>query len=556
VGLALALFVATQYWVAWRMPFLGDDFVILDRVRDASFWDLWRTTGPHLFGWYRPVSRELHYWTLSRLAGTYEPAFHFVSFALWVALLTLFHRYVHRLAGARAAAIATAGAACLSVWGGPLVWIAGAQDLWMLTFGMAYLLAMDAGRTRLAALWLALALLSKESAVCFLAVAAAAAVARRGFARRKLAREFWPSLTIVTAWALMHPTLFGRITGHYISPVEASTRRSIPWAFSRALLATFGLDTIPRPEQGWDGAILLAVLACAPLLLIVLPAWKDRPPSAALPAKNLWWLGGVWALVGIGIALGPSLGWESYYAVIGLLGLWLLVGASLAGHRRWAIALVLAMGFVRAARATTPTWDWGSEWYQVRAGSLLRTLRGELQRAHPTLPPHARVYFTHIPNNVGLIAGDSPVLRVWYGDPTLEAHFLRDYRAPRPGEAPGRDMFFFYDGFDGLEELVPATEATRRSGLTKEAEDRYYNLATAMILGGEVLGAAREYLAIARGDPKRTDCAMFAAAAYQMAGRAAERDEGMALARAAGMSEPEIETKMRDLIAHFPRPRP
>src|SRR5262249_11951035 len=154
VVLALTLFVATQYWVAWTMPFLGDDFVILDRVRGASFWDLWRTSGPLLFGWYRPVSRELHFWVLRHLAGTHEPAFHLVSFALWVAVLALFHRYLHRLAGPRAAAIATAGAACLSMWGGPLIWIAGAQDLWMLTFGLAYLIAMENRRGRLAALWL------------------------------------------------------------------------------------------------------------------------------------------------------------------------------------------------------------------------------------------------------------------------------------------------------------------------------------------------------------------------------------------------------------------
>jgi hypothetical protein len=352
---------------------------------------------------------------------------------------------------------------------------------------------------------------------------------------------------------MVHPTLLGRIAGGSLSPAEASTRR---WALSRALLAIFDFDTTPAPDGGWDRPLLLGALACAPLLAILLPAWKEPDSSLPIPRKRLWLLGVTWSAAGIGVALGPSLGWHSYYAVIGLLGVWTLIGLSLANHRRWAIAVVIAMGLLRAARADTPTWDWGSEWYQARAGTIMRTLRAELLRAHPSMRPHTRVYFTHIPNNVGLIAGDSPVLRVWYGDPTLEAHFLRDYRARGPGEAPGPDLFFFYDGFDGLEELVPATEATRRAGLSKAAEDRYYNLATAMILGGEVLGAAREYLAIARGDPKRTDCAMFAAAAYQMAGRSAERDEAIRLARDSGMSEPEIEAKMRDLIAHFPRPRP
>ena len=288
VVFALALFLATQYWVAWTMPFLGDDFVILERVRNASFLDLWRTSGPLLFGWYRPVSRELHYWTLRHLAGTREAAFHSVSFALWVTLLTLFHRYLHRLAGPRAAAIATTGTACLSLWGGPLIWIAGAQDLWMLTFGMAYLLAMADDRRWLAVLWLGLALLSKESAVCFLLVAMAASAARRGFERREIVKEFWPSLVLIAVWAVLHPTLFGRIAGHYISPVEASTRRSVGWALSHALLSVLDFDTAPAPQGGWNQALLLSVLACVPLLLILLPAWKAPEPLTRLPPKRLW----------------------------------------------------------------------------------------------------------------------------------------------------------------------------------------------------------------------------------------------------------------------------
>ena len=537
------------------MPFLGDDFVILDRVRGASFWDLWRTTGPHLFGWYRPVSRELHYWTLSALAGTHERAFHFVAFALWIGILLLLHAYLHRLAGARAAAVATAGAACLSVWGAPLVWIAGSQDLWMLLFGFAYLLAMQRGRTRLAALWLVLGLLSKESAATFVVVALAEATARRGFARATILREFLPSFSVVIAWALIHPTLFGRITGHYLSPAEAGTRRSRIWALSRALLSVFDFDTVPAPEEGWDRALLFGALAALPLLVIVLPAWKNPEATSSLSRKRLWLLGGVWGVSGIAVALGPSLGWEAYYGIIGYLGAWLLLGLILAEHRRWAIALVITMGFLRAARASTPTWDWGSEWYQVRAGSLLKSLRAELQRAHPTLAPHTRVYFTHVPNNVGLIAGDSPVLRIWYGDPTLDAHFMRDFAIRGLADPPGQDLFFFYDGVNGLEELTPATDGVRRAGLTPAWQDRYYNLATALLYGGDLIGAAREYLAIARGDLHRTDCAMFAAAAYEMSGRAVERDQALRVARAAGMSEADIDQKMRDLVTHFPKVR-
>ena len=554
VAAALTLFLLTQYWLAWTMPFLGDDFVILDRVRGASFWDLWRTGGLPLFGWYRPVSRELHYWSLRSLFGTHEPAFHLTSFALWIAILVLFHRYVHRLAGAGVAAIAVGGAACLSAWGGPLVWIAGAQDLWMLFFSFAYLLAMESGRTLWAAPCLALALLSKESAATFVVVAFAADLCRGGVDRRALMRRYAPSLAVVALWASVHPTLFARMSGH-LSPAETATRPDRWWAAGRAALAIFDFDSAPKPENGWRSPLLFWAASCISLLVILAPAWKGEDPESGVPRARLLWLAGTWTVAGIAVALGPSLGWVSYYPIIGLLGAWFAIGLLLGRHRRIAFALVLIMGLLRAARTDTPTWDWGSEWYQLRAGSILRRLRIDLEARHPVLAPHTRAYFTHIPNNVGLIAGSSPVLRVWYGDPTLEAHFLRDYAVRAEGEPPGPDLFFFYDVERGLEELRQAAPDTRRMGLTAEGQARYYNLATMLLDGGNLTGGAREYLAIARGDCARTDCAMFAAAAYQVQGSTSERDEALSTARACGMSEPEIAQRMEDLLTHFPHVR-
>jgi len=550
----LIFFLLTQYWRAWSVPFVGDDFVILDRVSGASFWDLWRTKGPMLFGWYRPVSRELHYWIMQRLAGNHETAFHLVSLALWVSILCLLHRYLHTLVGSRVAAIAVAGAACLSVWGGPLIWIAGVQDLWMLLFGLAYLLASLSRRPRLAALWLSLAVLSKESAAVFVAVAIAADVSVNRLDLRKALRNQIPSILVLAGWALIHPTLFARVSGRYASSAETSPRPGLGWMVSRTLLAVFDLDTWPSPESGWGGAFLLGAVAAIPLLVILLPEWR-RMEAARPSRERRWRFAGVWSAIGVAVALGPSLGWHVYYAIIGLLGIWMGLAMFLSQHRRTAIAVIVLMGFLRAARADSPSWDWGTEWYQVRAGNILRSFRDELLSRHPSVPPHARIYFTHVPNNIGLIAGDSPAPRIWYPDSTLQAHFLRDYVVRDPSESRGPDYFFYFDSLRGLEELEPATSGVRREGLSPEWEARYYNLATVLLLGGDLDGAASEYLALARGDPRRTDCAMFAAAIFERVGRAKERDDALRSARASGMSEAETARQLSLLMSHFPRIR-
>ncbi|HEV8481875.1 MAG TPA: hypothetical protein VGR66_13915, partial [Candidatus Eisenbacteria bacterium] len=59
----LALFLWIAYGFGLRLAFINDDYFILDKVRSSSFVDLWK---PHdlVFNWYRPWSRELHYWLL------------------------------------------------------------------------------------------------------------------------------------------------------------------------------------------------------------------------------------------------------------------------------------------------------------------------------------------------------------------------------------------------------------------------------------------------------------------------------------------------------------
>src|SRR5262249_51834270 len=94
LALALAAFLLTQYRRALDMPFSGDDFLILERVRHASFLELFSREGARIFGWYRPISRELHYGLLTRVFGLHETPFHVASFLLWIGVMLAAFRFL------------------------------------------------------------------------------------------------------------------------------------------------------------------------------------------------------------------------------------------------------------------------------------------------------------------------------------------------------------------------------------------------------------------------------------------------------------------------------
>src|SRR5262245_40427288 len=86
---ALVAFVATQHASLFAIPFINDDYLFLDKVRRTGFLALW---APHdLVGnYYRPWSRELHFWALDRISGGVELPFHVANVLLWLATLTQF----------------------------------------------------------------------------------------------------------------------------------------------------------------------------------------------------------------------------------------------------------------------------------------------------------------------------------------------------------------------------------------------------------------------------------------------------------------------------------
>lgn len=557
LALLLTVFAALAYGPALNLPFIGDDYVFLDKTRDATFWNLWVFWNPDL-GWYRPWSRELHFWVIQKTAGLHEFPFRVVSILLWIAALCLYAAIVRRLASGRVVTIAALGVASLALWGTPLLWISGSQDLWMLCFTMASMLLFAGGRAGWAILAFGLALLSKETAAVLPALLVAYLVLLERQRPLDALRRTGPFWVLLLAWLIFHPTLHARLLSGVTTAAELEHRPPPLGILAKTILSTLNLDVIPRPQElGWG--LVLRVLTSAVVLgagvALVTRARAVTDPHVGGGGRSaaLLRFAGAWTAIGWLPQFLPSIGWHAYYGCLGTLGAWLAVAQWLQNRRRVAVVAVMGLAILRGAQANTLSTDWGNESYWQRAGSILSAIRDELYRQHPTLPRHSRVYFAHIPNNIGLIAGESPAMRVWYRDSTLQAGFYSYYR-PRPPSAPGGEDFFFrFDSAAGMVEVIAGREDVR-FGLRSNPrwESDHEGLAELFLNGGDIPRAASEFEKLSVL-PHRPDAALYAGVCWEAAGDTARADSLMARGRSRmGLSSAQLQERVARLRHSFP----
>jgi hypothetical protein len=450
------------------------------------------------------------------------------------------------------------GIASLSMWGAPLSWISGAQDLWMLVFALLALLLDERRLVPWAMGATMLALLSKETAAAIPLVVFAKARFLDGRDWRGGAGRALPYVAIMLAWLFLHPVLLHRLA----HPTEQPTTGDHPLALweivLRSLLSLVNLDRWDlrvdpdawRPVATFAAALLLSLAAYA--------ATRFRPVGAAAIApvrRGVIAFGAAWCVSGWLPLFSPSVGWHAYYGCLGAMGGWLAIAAALERFPMPAAAIVLVLGILRGVAAASPSWDWGSEWYQTRAGNMLRTIRTQLKELHPTLPPHSRLYFGSIPNNIGLVAGRSPAVRIWYGDSTLAAGFYTYYR-PRTGSpSQGQDLFFHFDSTVGIREVLP--DVPPPAGLEPGSawERDHESLAMALLTAGDASRAARLFEHIA-SLPHRPEALLYAGVCWEAAGDPGRAAMSFDSIRArTGASPTEIATLASRLRATMPKVR-
>jgi hypothetical protein len=528
----LALLLFARYRDAFGLPFLNDDYVFLDHVSQKAFGALWGFR-ELAFHWWRPWSREFHYWWLQRAFGAHEWPFHAASFALTTGVLGAYWALARRVAGAPAAAIAVAGAATLPGWGLLMLWSAGAQDLWMILLSLLALLAWRADRIGWAALAYALALASKETAapLPLLFFAYDVWVGRRPWP--ETVARLLPTLGVGLAWGIAHPLLLGRLWAHTPVAIAPSPAAVPPWrAVLLSVLSVLSLDRWPQPDGGWLSVWWDALRSAFLLIVFVdlfaradarpmdrLAVVNPNRPHGVAPLALAWWACGTLPL------LLPGLGWHAYYAQFAALGAWLGIGRLLARPSPVTLGLLTALAVIGAARAATPSEDWGEAAYQRRAGAFVRDIRDRLLGAYPKMEPNARLWFVRLPNNVGFLAGNGPVVRVWYRDPTLEAGYYSAYTARGEGEPAGPDHFFRMDEAGQFMEVKQgALEDTTAAAVhaDERSNPRFHTdrlaLATALAQGKNWAGAATEFRMLAIAYPDSSGFAFDAATAYLQAG--------------------------------------
>ena len=465
--------------------FLNDDYLFLEQARTQPA--LHSLSHPGAIGnYYRPLSRQLYFETLTPAGDGRPLVFHAVNFALFLAALVLLFDLLSSLLPPAGAFAGTLYFALLPLQRVNLTWISCSQDLLALGFVLATLALYRRGRTLLAMAMALCAVASKEIALALpLALLAwSVFVARLGV--RAALRAVLPFVALSAAWSVLSlrvalgaaPRDGGLhfTAGHFLAGLvhEAQSLLGIelPGAFARALL-THG----PQPLS----LGLLAILAFG------LWAGRTRGPGPAQPTpRAVAAFAAVW-LLGFGLLTGPVAGiWSAYFYTVPAVGGAVLVGLMLRriGPAAWLVLVPALLWWHaggtggRAFAVRENPWGWTthlSNAYFERAARTTGELSRQLVALEPAPPHGARLFFATLPPWAGFQMGNGALVRTLYGDPSIESHFFSQFSDSTAGDAPCR--FYWWDG----SQLKP---------LYRNLPDPFFQVGADLLLLDQPAGAA------------------------------------------------------------------
>lgn len=528
-GLAFAVVAALvllSYAPRLGGGFSNDDFTFLDKVRGRPLASL--LGGDDLLaGWWRPWSRELHFALLDRLAPGSSALFHAVNLLLWLGTLAFAFALLRALLGRERAVPVLAGSVAAAAWGIFVAWACCSQDLWMLLFVCAFLLALVRGRAFAAGAALFMALLSKETALVALPLGLWLVAWREGAAALS-PRRAGPAFAAVVLWALVHPSLGGRWVfgshAHVVPvPHAAPTAADLAW-----LLAPINLERAPQLADGLPWRALEGLAWALGLGGLAWVALGAAPAIAAGERRRLATLGLVWWAIAWSPMLAPFLRWHSYYGWLGLPGLWIALAALVPGRRAGLAALVAIVAYLRPFEAAAPSDDWGAESHQRTAARQMTELRAAILAQVPHPAPHTRIFLAGLPDGVGFHTGrrESVPLRVWTHEPTIEGCLFSEYEARPAGSPAGEDRFFVVTADLRLLPVAavppPVPDSLRRDPLWPQAEEQ---IAHAFTLAGEHRRALAGFARLVATYPTSARNAFHLAEAYEALGDRARGDQ-------------------------------
>jgi hypothetical protein len=400
--------------------FLGDDFDLIRSFHGKPLryfvellWsnesgDVWKSWGidPALD---RGYLRPLKIWLLAldfAIWGTNPLGFHLVSSAFFAAIVLQVFAILRRaLPGRPLLAAAGAGAVTMHpVFAEVVPFITAREELAATAFGLGSFLAFlrarqDAGSLAPFAVLYALALLTKESSIVFLALPLGwdlvngrlLPVSRSTL--RRLARTWLPVLAILVGYFALRVAAFGNPKGgdgqptHYLSPAAFLAFHA---RFFRSLADPTLCSLAGLPGAGW--------LAPSAALVVGFLSFRRRDRISASRARDLLFYGPVWYLASTAILFG------TYFSVrhnlLPVVGLVLfatllagaLFGGATPGRERTCAAAVLGI----AATLFLPPSLVTSREYRTASAAVAR-MRAEIEARSADLPPGSAVSLSGVP---------------------------------------------------------------------------------------------------------------------------------------------------------------
>jgi len=333
------------------LSYLFDDYDFLGRGQVFNLRQL--LPDPQALFW-RPLSREAYFAFLYAVA----PSSPFIAHVINALLLALSAALVAwlgaRLAGRRAGFFAGAAFACLGAAPALVGWVSCDQDLFAIVFALLAVHLELSGRTPLALLATALALLSKETAVAL--VPAIALI--RPITGRISVRAMLGTVAIYTGlaalWAAGHPGIRGLLTHRFESSDPAVAYLSAARADLLGSMAKIARTLVNVPVQGArvEWPVQLDMVLPFAVGALALGAWltwttppRDHRGHARVPAGRVLLLAALLTLPAIVVVAGLVKILSPYYGVLAGIGTSLAIGLGLARLPR-VVAAALMAGFL------------------------------------------------------------------------------------------------------------------------------------------------------------------------------------------------------------------
>jgi hypothetical protein len=438
-----AALAAVLAFPALTLSYLFDDYDFLGRGQVFNLRQL--LPDPQALFW-RPLSREAYFGFLYAVAPTNPVVAHMVNALLLALAAALVALLGTRLMGRRAGFFAGTAFACLGAAPALVGWVSCDQDLFAIVFALAALHLELSGRTPLALLATALALLSKETAVALVpAIALIRPLSGRAPARSAVVPAVAYGLLVVV-WGAVHPGIRGLLTHRFESSDPAVAYLSAARADLAGSMAKVGRTLVNVPIQGaqvaWPVELdMVLPFAIGVLALGIWMAWRSgsTDSTANVSVGRILLLAALLTLPAIVVVAGLVKILSPYYAVLAGIGTSLAIGLGLArAPRILAAALTVAflgMGFACRGMDLGPSVP--TERTLKGPSDRLAKLEHSFRQVLPRIEGPTRLLVSvQAPDDrdLALHLIRLQVARIWYRNPKLDTMYPERLTAGRTPE--------------------------------------------------------------------------------------------------------------------------